>query len=101
MAGDEIVAEFAGEVYGKHITTTEAVQRFSETSVRLKCLVIEMGLGTSTFYVGPYNSNRTVFLTTTFKLVASKMLTLHYVDLYNLGNAWVTATGFIDIIGTY
>jgi hypothetical protein len=101
MTGDEVVAEFAGEVFTKRIATTEAVQRFHPSSLRLKYLKIEESVGTYKSYIGLYNANRPLFIANAYILPPSGVLILHYVDLYNLGHAWYTAAAYSSMIGTY
>lgn len=101
MTGDEIVAEFAGEVYSARITTTSAVQRFSATSLRLKHVYIKEFIGSYSSYIGLYNADRTTFLASAFPLDPYGAITLQSVDLYNLGHAWSSAAAHYGLIGTY
>jgi hypothetical protein len=101
MVGDEVVAEFAGEVFSNHVSTTEAVQRFHPSSLRLKYLTIEETVGIHKSYIGLYNPNRALFIAKAYILPPSGVLILHYVDLYNLGHAWHTAAAHPSMIGTY
>ena len=100
MVGDEIVAEFSGEVYGTVLETTSAVQRFSDTSVRLRFVYIREYAGENS-YIGKYISDRTTFINNTYVLSGTSYRTFKYIDLYNLGCCYQTSPAKYAIQGTY
>ena len=102
MVGDEITAEFSGDVFNKRISmTTDAVYRFSDTSLRLKYLYIST-ITYEAWYIGKYNADRATFIASAPLLDAGIEFHLQWVDLYNLGCTRPTGAQVdIGMIATY
>lgn len=92
MAGDEIVADWLGDINSFYINATTSVTRISGTSLRYRSADIFNSTGTIAIYIGWYNSNITTFTNFSIVLKGGESIKLEYVDLYDLGCYCATGT---------
>jgi hypothetical protein len=100
MAGDEIVADWLGDVYSNKVATAAGVLRFSSTSLRLRNVRILNMHGSGYAYVGKYNSSSSIFSTNAFFLSPTDHINFEFVDLYELGYRQYTASIDLHVLGT-
>ena len=100
MAGDEITADWLGDVYTNKVLTETGVVRFSSTSLRLKNVRILNMDGSDYAYIGKYNSSSSTFSTNAFFLAPTDNIKFEFVDLYELGyRKYINAIN-LHILGT-
>jgi hypothetical protein len=100
MAGDEIVADWLGDVYTNKVLTEASVVRFSGTSLRLRNVRILNMSGSDYAYVGKYNSSSATFATNAFFLSPTDHINFEFVDLYELGYRKYINAVSLHILGT-
>jgi hypothetical protein len=101
MAGDEIVADWLGDVYSYKVATAAGVLRFSNTSLRFKNVRITNMHGSGYAYIGEYNSSSSTFSTQkAFFLSPTDHINFEFVDLYELGYRQYTASIDLHVLGT-
>jgi hypothetical protein len=83
MAGDEIVADWLGDVYASVITTTATAQRLNATSLRFRDVHIYNVSSTISGWLGKYLSSN--FVDYARLIVPRESISLKFVDLYELG----------------
>ena len=99
MGGDEIVAEWLGDVYSNSITATDTPQRFNATSLRFKTIKIAGYTADQRSWIGKYNSNAATFEANALYLMPLVILTLENIDLYELGCTRVGTNVDIRVLG--
>ena len=99
MAGDEIVADWLGNVFSDVITTTTAPQRFKTSSLRFRTVILYVLHGTYHAYVGKYHPTTSVFIAGAILAKASEHLKLQFVDLHELGCSTYGGDVSIRILG--
>lgn len=99
MGGDEITAEWLGNLYGNRIQTSNIPQRFFATSKRFRTLILANNSTSSYVRVGKYTSSTSVFTNYSIVMFPSTMMKLEYVDLYELGCIESTPGAYIQIFG--
>jgi len=87
MAGDEIVAEWLGDVYShRYSLSTSTVTRFSANSLRYRTVHIYNFDAAQNAMIGQYNSNITTFGNNAITLASGNSIKLNFVDLYKLAH---------------
>lgn len=85
MAGDEITAEWLGDVFSESVTTSASVQRFYATSLRLRNVKIYNYHPTEPIYIGKYNSSSATFSNYATLIHGYETMSFPFIDLYELG----------------
>ena len=99
MGGDEIVADWLGDVYSNSVTAVDAPQRFSAISLRFKTVKIVPYTADQRTWIGKYNSNTATFEAKALYIMPLEILTLANIDLYELGCTRVAADVDIRVLG--
>lgn len=99
MAGDEIVAEWLGDMYSNNYTSTTAPQRFSATSLRFKNVSVFNYHASNTLYVGKFYTTQAEFQLKSPFLTAFETKEYEFVDLYELGFANGTGVTVAKLTG--
>lgn len=86
MAGDEIVANWLGEIYSLTVAVTTTPTRFSAVSKRFKSVKIFNPHVANYFFVGKYYPTIAEFETKGIVLFATKTIEFDFVDIYNLAH---------------
>ena len=87
MAGDEIVAEWLGDVYSRTVSlSTTVVTRFNATSLRYRTFHIYNDHPSEYADIGQYFSNTGAFHTNSIFLGPGDSIKLNFVDLYELAH---------------
>jgi hypothetical protein len=85
MAGDEITADWLGDVYSAYVTTSATVQRFNASTLRFRDVKIYNYHPAEAIYIGKYNSSAATFSNYALLIVGYETMDFKYVDLYELG----------------
>ena len=85
MAGDEIVADWLGDINSFYINSNTTVVRISATSLRYRTVQIYNLSSSRVIHLGWYNSNSTTFTNYSMKLGHESHIKFEFIDLYNLG----------------
>jgi hypothetical protein len=99
MAGDEVVADWLGDVWSDVITTTTAPQRFKSVSLRFRTVRLFVMHGTYHVYIGKYHPTTSVFIAGAVLAKAYESTKLEYVDLHELGCSTYAADVSVRILG--
>jgi hypothetical protein len=86
MAGDEIVAEWLGDVYSLAVIVTTSPTRFSAVSKRFKSVKIFNPHASNYFFVGQYFPTIAEFETKGIAIFATKTIEFEFIDIYNLAH---------------
>lgn len=101
MGGDEIIADWLGDVYSKnHLTNSVTVNRFYSTSSRrFKCFHIYNPHGTYGVYIGQYYPILATFTSRAIYLRPYQNMKLEFVDIHDLGYADAGANVTLKVLG--
>ena len=101
MAGDEIVAEWLGDVYSKnHTTSSVTVNKFYSTSSRrFKCFHIYNPHNSYGVYIGQYYSLLSAFTARAVYLRGYQNMKLEFVDINTLAYADAGANVTLKVLG--
>jgi hypothetical protein len=100
MAGDEIVAEWLGDIYSLTVAVTATPTRFSAVSKRFKSVKIFNPHVANYFFVGQYFPTIAEFETKAIVLFATKTIEFEFIDIYNLAHGdSLGAAGNATLIG--
>lgn len=91
MAGDEIVANWLGDVYSDNFLTATVPQRLHTTSLRFKNVSLQNYHASYSAWIGKYNSNTAAFIADAFYMRNFEEFFYEFVDLYELGASSVGA----------
>jgi hypothetical protein len=100
MAGDEIVADWLGDVWSDRVETVATVQRFSAASKRFKNVDIFNEDATYYGYIGKYVDSVLAFSRDAMFILALGHLKFEFIDLYELGYLKVGTSVFLKVTGT-
>lgn len=99
MGGDEIVADWLGDVYSEkfNLPAADPVKRLSTVSKRFRNVVFYCSAGG--VYFGKYNSNAATFSMNALYLAAQEKIELKFVDLYEMGVDAAAGAAGLKILG--
>jgi hypothetical protein len=86
MGGDEIIADWLGDVYSLTAVVTTSPVRFSAVSKRFKSVKIFNPHPTNYFFVGQYFPTIAEFETKGIVLFATKIIEFEFIDINNLAH---------------
>lgn len=99
MAGDEIVAEWLGNVYAATYNTSTSPLRFNATSKRFRTLKIFCNSSSYRVYIGKFYANSATFVSYAFSLGPYETIKFEYIDLYELGYKIQASPVSIKVLG--
>ena len=100
MAGDEIVADWLGDIYGDREETSATVKRFYVTSSRrFRSVDIFNEDATHYAYIGKYYSLASQFATNAGFILPLTHLKFEFVDLHELGHLIVGTSVYLKVLG--
>jgi hypothetical protein len=100
MGGDEIVADWLGDVYSQwHTTSNVTVNRFNATSKRFRSFRIYNTHNVNGAYIGQYDSALSTFGNRATYLHPFETMKLEFVDIYNLGYLDSGSHVVLDVLG--
>jgi hypothetical protein len=85
MGGDEITADWLGDINSFYITTSATVTRFSGAALRYRDVHINNPSASNSAWIGWYNSNATTFMDWAVVINPEAYLKFKYIDLHELG----------------
>ena len=99
MAGDEIVADWLGDVTSFRVETSAIVTRFQATSKRFRNVHIHVADAVDCGYVGMYHSTYATFKNGAIWVGSLDTIKFEYIDLYELAYAWDGAAVYLKVLG--
>ena len=85
MAGDEITAEWLGDLYAIRVTITTAPLRFSATSRRFRSVKVFNAHPSDGIFIGKFYATSAEFEYNALTLLPLTTMEFKYIDIYNLG----------------
>lgn len=99
MGGDEIVAEWLGDMDAQLVYTAIPATRFSSTHYRCKNIIVVNNHTSAYCYIGKYYTNDNEFLQKAIIIWPKSILKFEYLDLYELGyRTYSTTHMYISLI---
>lgn len=95
MGGDEIVADWLGDINSFYVTTSSTVTRFSGTALRYRNVHIFNPSSSNAAWIGWYNSNATTFMNFALINDTKEYLKFEYIDLYELAFYYYASTATV------
>ena len=85
MGGDEIVADWLGDINSFYVTTSGTVTRFSGASLRYRDVHIYNSHNANSAWIGWYNGNASTFMDFGVVIGPKEYLKFDFIDLHELG----------------
>jgi hypothetical protein len=99
MGGDEIVAEWLGDLSIGKVVTSTTVQRFCDSSARFKTIKFNNYTTDKYTYLGKYNADSGAFVAYAFLMGPFAIVTFEYADLYEFGCVQSTGSATLKWLG--
>ena len=99
MGGDDIVADWKGDVYSNRIATSGGHSRFADTTIRMQSFRIK-NVGGYSVYIGQYYSSTSIFNSHAFLIAPGEDIEIKNVNLWYLGYGYYNGSTTISVIGT-
>ena len=99
MGGDDIVADWKGDVYSDKITVAGSHSRFADTTIRMHSFRIKNEGGYSVC-IGQYYSSGSTFNNNAFLIAPGEDIEIKNVNLWYLGYGYYNGSTIIRVIGT-
>jgi hypothetical protein len=99
MAGDEIVADWLGDVYSNNVQAVNTPTRFSATSLRYRSVHIYNSDNAASVYIGQYFSTSLAFDGKALIVAPKETILFKFIDLYELGHDGITTDVNLRVLG--
>jgi hypothetical protein len=99
MAGDEIVAEWLGDVFSTNMQIQSTPTRFWNVSKRFKTFRIWNPQPACSVYVGKYHSVSGTFNANAFVIGPDGIMEFTYIDIHEIAYNYYNCHQFIRVIG--
>jgi hypothetical protein len=99
MAGDQIVADWLGDVYSNNVQAVTAPTRFSATSLRYRSVHIYNTDIAASVYIGQFFAASATFDSKALVVGPKETILFKFVDLYELGHGGITADVWLRVLG--
>ena len=99
MGGDEIVADWLGDVYSNSVLAINTPTRFSATSLRYRSVHVYNGDATASVYIGQYFATGATFDSKALVVGPKETILFKFIDLYELGHGGITGDVPLRVLG--
>jgi hypothetical protein len=99
MAGDEIVADWLGDVYSNNVQAVGTPTRFPATSLRYRSVHIYNSDAAASVYIGQFFATSAAFDPKALVIAPKETILFKFIDLYELGYGGITADLWLRVLG--
>jgi hypothetical protein len=99
MAGDEIVADWLGDVYSNNVQAINTPTRFSAASLRYRSVHIYNTDNGASAYIGQFFAASATFDSKALVVGPKETILFKFVDLYELGHGGIVANVWLRVLG--
>jgi hypothetical protein len=99
MAGDEIVADWLGDVYSNNVQAVNTPTRFSATSLRYRSVHIYNTDAAASVYIGQFFAAGATFDAKALVVGPKETIQFKFIDLYELGHGGIAGDVWLRVLG--